>query len=196
MKTLNPAAMAVIGGQQVVLVQLVLMQFPGLTVALNSSNIDFEWEGITYRGAYGLGSVSVIDDSPGEVKGLQLTLSGVSSENISLALDDAAIVQGAPLTIRTAILDPVSYAVLDAPIDWRGKLDTMSIEEDGEKCTISATAESSAVDLLSRTALTYSDADQQYLYPGDLAFQYTTSNPNAPVVWPTKQWFIATAGAR
>lgn len=194
MKNLNPSALTVIAGQQVALVQLVLMQFPGLTLALNSSNIDIVWEGVTYRGAYGLGSVSVIEDSPGEVKGLQLTLSGVSSENISLAMDDAAIVQGTPLTIRTAILHPNSYAVLDAPIDWRGRLDTMGIGEDGETCTISATAESSAVDLLSRTALTYSDADQQFLYPGDLAFQYITANPNTPVVWPTKQWFIATGG--
>lgn len=193
MRTIAPAAVAAIGSQQLALVQLVLMQFPGASVALNSSNMDIDWLGVTYRGAYGLGSIAPIEDSPGEVKGLQFSMSGVSSEYLALALDDSAIVQGTPVTIRTAILD-AAYAVVDAPIDWLGRLDTMSIEEDGETCTIAATAESTAVDLLGGAALTYSDADQRSLFPTDRAFEFVVSQSEKPVVWAGKQWLIALGG--
>lgn len=190
MRSLTGPTVAALSGQMLSIVQLVYMQFPGLPIALNSSNRPLVFEGVTYLGAAGLGSVNAIEDSPGEIKGLQLSMSGVPSEYLALALDDAAIVQGAPLTIRLAILDATNQ-IIEAPIDWDGKVDTMSIEEDGETCSIAVTAESTAVDLLRGNALTTSNADQQYLYPGDLAFQYVESQANIPVVWPTKQLFMA-----
>ena len=111
--------------------QLVYMQFPGFPVALCSANRDLDFGGVTYKGAAGLGSISPIDDSPGEIKGLQFAISGVPIEYLSLALDDAGIVQGTPTTIRLAIVSDAGV-VLDAPIDWQGSLDTMPIEENGE----------------------------------------------------------------
>ena len=189
MRVLSGATVAALGAPVVPLVQLVLLAFP-TPIALNSSNWDLIFDGITYRGAYGIGSVSEIDDSPGEIKGLQFTLSGVDSAYISLALDDSAVVQGTPVTIRTAVLDAGTYQIADAPIEWSGKLDTMTIAEDGDICTIEVTAESSAVDLLRGAALTYSNADQQLLAPGDRAFEYVLSQANTPIVWPTRQWFI------
>lgn len=193
MRSLSGPAVAALGGSVLAIVQLVYMQFPGLPVALNSSNRDIVFDGVTYRGAYGLGAVAAVDDSPGEVKGLQFTLAGVASEYLSLALDDSAIVQGTPVTIRTAILD-TDMVVVDAPVDWQGRLDTMSIEEDGDTCTISVTAESTAVDLLGGAALTYSDADQRSLHPNDRAFEFVVPQSEKPVVWPAKQWLVALGG--
>lgn len=187
MRVLSGATLAALGAPVVPLVQLVLLSFPS-PIALNTSNWDLVFEGVIYRGANGIGSVSEIDDSPGEIKGLQFTLSGVDSAYISLALDDAAVVQGTPVTIRTAVLDANTYKVVDAPLEWSGKLDTMSIVEDGETCTIQVTAESSAVDLLRGAALTYSHADQQMFAPGDRSFEYVLSQTNQPVVWPSKDW--------
>lgn len=166
--------------------QLVYLAF-ATPIALNSSNWDFVWSGVTYKGAGALGSVSTLEDSPGEIKGLSFQLSGLDSSYIALALDDAGVVQGTAVTIRTAVLDN-TYAIVDAPIEWTGKLDTMTIEEDGEKCSITVTAESSAVDLLRGTPQTYSDADQQALHAGDLAFQYVISQATTPVFWPSKEW--------
>lgn len=189
MRSLSAATAAALNGSVLSIVQLLYMQFPGSSIALNSSSRAIDYAGVTYRGAAGLGSISPINDSPGEVKGLQLEMSGVPSENIALALADSSIVQGAPITIRLAILD-ASGLVLDAPLDWSGRVDTMAIEEDGETCSIAVTAESSAVDLLRGSALTTSNADQQFLYPGDRAFEYVVSQANVPIVWPTKQYYI------
>lgn len=193
MKSLSAPVVAALSAPVLSIAQLVYMDFPGLPVGLNSMNRPLTWDGVTYMGSAGLGSVSAIDDSPGEIKGLQFTMSGVPTEYLALALDDAAIVQGSRVTIRLAILDAAGQ-VVDAPIDWDGRLDTMNIDEDGDTCTIAVTAESSAVDLLRGTPLTYSDVDQKSLYPGDRAFEYVIPQANKPIVWAGKQWLLALGG--
>jgi len=190
---LSPDTIAALNAPLLYIAQLIYLDFPGLPVALCSANRDIVHNGISYRGASGLGTISPITDSPGQVKGLNFELSGASSEAIPLALDDAGIVQGTPATIRTAILD-ANMQLLDAPIDWTGRLDLMSIQEDGETCTIPVSAESSELDLLRGTPLTYSSADQKSLYPGDLAFDFQEYQLNKPIVWAGKQWLIALAG--
>ncbi len=190
MRTLSAPTVAALSQPVLSVAQLVYMRFSSGIVALNSRNHDIELDGVIYRGAAGLGTISAVDDSPGEVKGLQLQMSGVPSEYIALALDDAAVVQGAQLVIRLAILDDAG-AVIDAPVDWDGYLDTMSIEEDDGKCEITATAESSAVDLLRGNSRTTSNADQQAIYPGDRAMEFIVSQDGVPIVWPNKQYYIA-----
>lgn len=192
MKNLTAAAAAALNSSPLTIEQLVYMAFPGFPVALTSANLDLVYGGVTYSGAAGLGSINEIEDSPGEIKGLQFGLSGVPLEYLALALDDAAIVQGTLVTIRLAIIG--GGAVLDAPIDWVGRLDTMSIKLDGDTCSITVTAESTAVDLLRGTPLTYSNADQQALYPGDRAFEYVLSQYDQRIVWPAKRWLLAGAG--
>ncbi|MBS0430497.1 MAG: hypothetical protein JSR41_24690 [Proteobacteria bacterium] len=191
MRSLAPSALAAIAAPVLGLAALVRMDFPGGAILLTSANFDIQAPSGLYRGAGAFGQISEVNDSPGEIKGLQFSLSGVRSEFIALALDDAAVVQGTPVTIRHGIFDASSGQLCDEPIAWRGTLDTMSIEEDGETCTIAATAESSAVDLLRGSPLTYSDADQKALYPDDRFFEYLLSQVNVPVVWPDRNYFIA-----
>lgn len=192
MRTFDPGTTAALEGAALPIAQLVYIGFPGAPIALSSSGMNIEFAGVTYRGAAGLGTIGPIDDSPGEVKGLQFTMSGVPIEYLAVVLNDAAIVQGAPVTIRLAIL--TGAVVFDAPIEWAGRLDTMSIEENGETCTVSATAESNAVDLLRGSPMTYSHVDQQALFPGDMAFEYVLPQDGKPVVWAGKQWLIALNG--
>ena len=185
---LSTAAVQALTSATVNVVQLLLLEFPGQTVALNSSNYDFEWGDVTYKGAFGMGGISEIQDSPGEIKGIQFTLNGGSADLISLALDESKTWQGTPVTIRTAILND-DYAIVDAPVVWIGKGDVMSISEEDNATTIQATAESSAVDFMRGDPLVYNDPDQQTLYPGDLGFNLILSQVEKQVVWPSKSWF-------
>lgn len=188
MRTLAAPTLTAMGQGAVTLVQLIHLGFPGGAVALNTSTWDLEWEGVTYKGAYGLGQISPIEDAPGEVRGLQFSLAGVAASSIALALDEADEWQGVPVTIRTAILN-ADRQITEAPVDWLGYGDTMTLQEDGQTAAINATAESSAVDLLRGHPLTTSHADQQSLYPGDRAFEYVTDQADEPVIWPSRQWF-------
>lgn len=185
---LSSAAQQALAGSTVNVVQLLLLQFPGENVALNSSNFDFDYQGITYKGAFGMGGISEIQDSPGEIKGIQFTLNGGSADLISLALDESKAWQGTPVTIRTAILND-AYEIVDAPTVWIGKGDVMSITEEDSSTTINATAESSAVDFMRGDPLVYNHADQQITYPGDLGFNLILSQVEKQVVWPAKSWF-------
>jgi hypothetical protein len=189
MRSLSAPTLAALAAPEVLLVQLILLQFPGGTLALNSSNWNLTWAGVTYQGASGLGDISAIEDGPGEVKGLQFTMSGASASAISLALDDASEWPGTPITIRTAVFNAATGQIVDAPLDWAGRGDTMGISEDGDTCRVTATAESTAVDLLRGSPLTTSHADQQSVSPGDRAFEYVASQADQPVVWPAASWF-------
>jgi len=189
-KSVSPAFVTALAGPAPIVAQLVAMYFVSGVIALNSMNRDVDFGGLTYKGAAGLGEISAIKDSAGsEVQGLQFSMSGVASENLALALADATVVQGTRVVIRLALIGD-DGAVIDAPVDWDGYLDTMPISADGQTCTITATAESSAVDLLRGNAMTNSNADQQALYPGDRSMEYIVSQDGVPVVWPTKQFYI------
>lgn len=189
MRAISPAAAAVLASGRVTFVQFLRMQFPSAVLAFNTSNRTIALDGVSYLGAGNLGSIGEVADAPGEIKGLQVEMAGVSSAAISLALDSSGEVQGTPTDLRTGIMDEAG-TVLDAPVDWAGSLDTMAITESGDTCSLSATAESSAVDLLRGAPLTYSNADQQARFPGDLAFEFSVAQATAPVVWPLRQWFI------
>lgn len=191
MRSFSAPTIAALEAGHVVFVWLVLLDFGTAgKFGFNTSNWNFEVEGETYYGAYGLGSISPVKDVAGnQVQGLQLELDGGPAERISLALDDADVVQGAPVTLRCMVLDADTYEVLEAPIEWQGYLDTMAVTEDGTSCRIGCTAESRAVDLLRGCPLTYTDADQQSIYPGDKAFEFVVTQADKPVVWPAKEWF-------
>ncbi len=189
MKTITTAAATALASGSVGIVQLVYLAFATTPVALNTSNWDLTFGGITYKGAYGLGSISAIADKPGDTAGLTLELISGDSGSIALALDDADIVQGTPLTIRTAIIDMDTYQILDAPVEWVGYLDTMSVSEDGQSCSIRVTAESKAVDLLRGNPQMYSDADQRTINASDGFFNFVVDQIDKPIVWPQRGFF-------
>lgn len=189
MKSLSAPVLAALAASNVVLVRLVKLEFPGGTIGLNTSNATFDYGGTTYQGAAGLGSQSAITDKPGEIPGIQLELHRVDSTYLALALDDADQVQGAPVTIFTAILDMDTYQIRHVETDWVGYADTMPISEDGVQGSIVLTCESKAVDLLRGNPLVYNDADQQSLVPGDRIFEYVASQTDKPVEWPLRDYF-------
>lgn len=185
---LSAAALSALSGSTVIAVQLIMLEFASETLGLNTSNLDFVYGGVTYKGAYGYGSVTEIEDNPGEIKGIQFTLNGGSADIIALALDESKTWQGTPVTIRTAILDN-NYNIVDAPVVWIGKGDTMSISDEDGSTVVQATAESSAVDFMRSDPYLYNESDQKILYPSDSGFNLMAAQAEKPVVWPAKSWF-------
>lgn len=189
MRILAAPVLAALASGSAVVVQLVQMAFSTVPVALNMSTWDLVWNSVTYKGAYGLGTISAVVDKPGDVQGITLEMSGGDAARISLALDDSDIVQGTPLTLRTAIMDPATYTILDAPADWVGTLDTMVIVEDGQQASIRVTAESNAVDLLRGTPQFYNDTDQRAINANDGSFRFVVDQIDKPLIWPAKSFF-------
>lgn len=186
MRTLNAGALSAIAQPSVALVQLVKMDLSA-PVYLNSSSWNLTWAGNTYTGTGTLGSVRQIEDSPGEVKGVRFTLSGIPVDAIALALVEP--VQGKPVTIYTAIFNPATYQIADAAVEWAGKLDVFNIAENGETCTLEVTAEHSGIDLLRPNVVRYSNSDQRRLFPSDRGFEYVVDQSDQAIVWPSREFY-------
>ena len=188
MKSLSGVTLTALNSGSIAIVQLLHLNFSTGVVALNTSTWNFDYGGVTYLGASGLGAISNITDTPGEVEGLTFELFADTS-HIAQALDESNVVQGTICTVRTAIIETTNYTILDAPVEWVGKLDTMSITEDGDKAIISVSAESKAVDLMSGNSWLYTTEDQLRINPYDTSFAYVVDQVDKPIIWPAKAYF-------
>jgi len=192
MKIYSPAFLGAAASGQVAIAELLALEFPGSPVYLNSSNWHIDFGGNTYKGAAGLGSISPIADQPGQVVGLNLSMSGTSSAILALAMDGAGTVKGTPVALRTAVFAVAGDGALvlaDAPLLWSGTLDTMSLSLDGTTRTVAATAESKAIRLMRSIPWFYSNADQRLVNANDGSFSYIADQIGKPIVWPNRQWF-------
>lgn len=186
MRTVSSPAAAVLASGVVPMALLIEMDLTA-PLNVNTSNINLVVSGTTYMGVGGLGSVAALADTPAEVRGLTFQISGVPSDRISLALSEP--VQGKAVRIKTAILDPSTYAVLDTRLRWAGLLDVMTISESGGAATINVSAEHAGIDLSRSAASLYSDAEQQRLNPGDLFLQFMADQVSQRIVWPSVEFF-------
>lgn len=185
MRIISPAAQALLAQGRVALAALVEMQLSE-TVYLCTWDSDIEWNGITWRATGNMGAIEAVEDTASELRGLKFSLSGVPAESVALALGEN--VQGKPVIVRTALMDPDTHEIVDVQTVWSGTLDQMPLT-DGLNPVISATAEHRGVTMQRPKAIRYTDADQQRLYPGDRFLQYVTSQANKPVIWPASSWF-------
>lgn len=149
-----------------------LAEFQLLSGTLRLCGLDFdvEWGGQTWTGARGLGSVAAVEESPGQVTGLKLTLAGVTEAHISTVLSEP--IQGRPVIIRIAVLDtstePPALAV--DPNVWQGLLDVQTYNE--TSATVSVSAENRLIEWDRPRLLRYTDEDHRRDWPSDRFFKF------------------------
>jgi hypothetical protein len=143
---------------------------------------NLSWNSITWSGAGTLLGISNIEESS-EIKaaGINVTLSGVPSSLISLALGDVR--QGYECSVYMAFFDANNAIISDPVLVFEGRLDTASIVEDGETSTVSITYESRLIELQRSKEIRYTDEEQQRLFSGDLGLQYVTSLQDSQITW-------------
>lgn len=182
MRVLSGPALAALQGKSVPLAILVEMSL-STQLNLNTSSLDLTYGGSIYYGTKGLGTIDVVPETPAEVRPLKFTMSGVPSTQIALALTEP--VQGKLVTIKLAVFDPATYAILDVRTRWAGRLDVMTINDGGTTATLEVNAEHAGVDLSRPGSSLYTDTEQQRLYPGDTSFQFLSDQVEQRIVWPS-----------
>lgn len=173
-------------GNRVGAAQLVDMEFASGTLRATTAPVDIEWGGNTYLGARQV-AIDEIRDQGGELQGLKFTLSGVPSELIAVAL--AEDYRGRPVTVRMALLDPETQAIGAVIPLWSGSMDQMPVRHGADTSSITMTAESRGISFGRPKPIRYTHADQQRLYPGDMALEYVTQQSQTPDVWPSASFF-------
>jgi len=162
---------------------LVELQWPTGTVRAWTGYGDIAWGGNTYTGTGHLGTISEVKESrDGAANGVTLTLAGIPSANISLALADDS--QGQPGKVYFGVLSSSGTLAIDPYLIFDGVIDVCPIEDSGDTCSISVQLEKELIDSRAR-GRRYTHEDQQIDYPGDLGFEYVAGLADKTITWGT-----------
>jgi hypothetical protein len=161
---------------------LAQIDWPTGTIRVWNGYGDLTWDGQTWVGVGHLGGISVIKESRDlAANGVTLSLSGIPSGNISLAL--ANNTQGQPAYIWVGELDVATKAFTVDPYRiFAGIIDVCPIEDDGTTATINVNLEKEFIDTRTE-GRRYTHEDQQIDYPGDLGFEYVAGLADKPLNW-------------
>jgi len=124
----------------------------------------YSWDSKDWIGAGNLGAVSDIEETEQlRAAGITLSLSGIPSELISLALTEAY--RGRPVKIWLGAFDS-DLALIAEPIKiFAGRLDVQSIVDGGETSSIQISCENKLIDLSRPRPLRWTDYQNRLLKP-------------------------------
>lgn len=143
---------------------------------------ELTWDSKVWTGGGNLLHISPLEDSTRiEALGFTVTLSGLPSDKISLALQ--SIRQGKPGKLWLGCLDASDAVVADPYLIQQGRFDIVVIDDNGETCTIMGQYESRLVDLLKPRIRRYTHEDQQIDHPGDNGFRHVAGLQDAVLIW-------------
>jgi hypothetical protein len=142
---------------------------------------DLSVGGYTYTGAGSLLGVSAVEEtSEVAAKGANLTLSGIPSEIISLALNEDY--QGRTAKVYFGLMN-VTSGLPEMNQIFSGLMDQMNIEDTGQTLTVEVTVENRLIDLERARIRRYTSEDQKRLYPSDLGFDFVNDLQDKEIVW-------------
>ena len=143
---------------------------------------DLIYDSDTYTGAGHLLKLSDMDEtSKVESKGITLTLSGVPSSLIAIAL--AEEYQERKVTVDLGFFDASGAIIVDPFRFFSGKADIMAILDGAENATISLTAENDIIILQRINERRRTDEDQKLELSTDTFFSRVPSLQNKSIVW-------------
>lgn len=160
---------------------LVRLNFVSGVVRAASTPFDIAHEGETYLGLGALGAISAVQEGAElQSYAVQLTLTGIPSDLVSIALADQY--QGREAKVWLALLDEQHRVVGTPLLIFRGRMDTMDLEL-GETATMTLTVQSRLGDWERPRIRRYSNEDQQAEYPGDRGLEYVSQMAEKTIYW-------------
>ena len=155
------------------------MFFTSGTVRLWNGIGDLTFDSNTYSGTGQLLSISNIEEAA-EIgaKGITLGLSGINSTILSYALNENYQYKNIKIHVGT-----IDGATVDSYQIFSGRMDVMTIDENGETCNITLSAENRLIDLERPRVRRYTSEDQKSLHPNDKGFDFVNSLQEAEIKW-------------
>lgn len=160
---------------------LVEAEFDSYDLRMWSGLGDLTWDAKTWTGGGSLLTIDAIEETV-EVKavGTRVTLSGIPSELLSLALQEDY--QGR--TLRVYIGAFVNGSIVANPVViFSGRMDIMTITESGTTSSIEVTVENRLIDFERTKERRYTSEDQKIDYPNDKGFEFVSSIQDVEIVW-------------
>jgi len=136
--------------------------------------------GNTYLAVGGLGGIDTISETANlEAKGLTLTLSGIDTNHIAIALGENY--QGRAAKIYFALLD-ANHDLVAAALMFTGRMDVMSISL-GQTATISLSVEHQMIDANRPKIRRFTYEEQKVRDATDEGLQYVAAIENLDINW-------------
>ena len=180
-RTLTAGVQSAIAASQVTALMFCELDFSSGFLRVTTAGHDVTWNGYTWTGVGLLGSVaSIAEDTALQANGVKLTLSGVDSAIIAIALQEAY--QGRSARMWLAFVNDSGAIITDPLLVFSGKMDTMQVI-DGETATVILNLENDFAAWNRPRVRRFTDADQQTEYPGDLGFNFVTEAANCTISW-------------
>lgn len=196
-----------LSASNVALMTLVQLEFsPTNIVRVCSAGYTVTWNNYDWIGVGNVGSISAIEES-GDlgVKGVEMTLTGVPTDLISVAFLENyqwrpvyiyIAPMGNDLTLNAnfdifPLVDSITpdtidtYGGLPPTLIFSGRIDKMDIRL-GKTATITLKAESRLVDWSRPKIRRYNNEDQKIRFPNDKGFEYIERITNATIQWGPK----------
>lgn len=189
MRPLRPEAQAALASGAVALVVLVEMHFQSGTVRLATSRrriLDFDSPPNEYLAAGLIGKIEAIQDQVRDISTVKLSISGVDSAIIAIAL--AEQVRGRVVKLHVAILDAKTQETLDIVQIFSGQMSSMQIQQQSETASVALTCEHRGVLFARPKPLRYTDAEQRRMFPDDHCLEFIASQAQKLDVWPAASW--------
>lgn len=135
-----------------------------------------------YLGIGTLGSISPVEETTDlAARGISMQLSGVPTAMLAVALTENY--QGRECSILFGALQ-ASGALVSSPVTiFSGRMDVMSINDDGQNATIGMTAENKLVDFRRPREVRYTDQEQKNLFPSDKGLEFVTAIQEKQIYW-------------
>lgn len=180
------AVLTALEGKEVFPFFAVSMAFLSGTLYMWSGYGDLVYGGNTYIGAGQLLSISAVSETTElEAKGSTLTLSGIPSSFLSLALSEQY--QGRECNIYFGLLTANTVTPIDSFVEiFSGELDQMNISEAADTATISVTAENALIKLERPVVRRFTDSDQRSRFPTDKGLEFVAGLQDKEIFWGRK----------
>lgn len=135
----------------------------------------------TYLGAGQLLNISSVEETTEmEAKGATITMSGIPSSFLSLALSEPY--QGRACRIYFGMMNsPIHYTEV-----FSGELDQMNIAEESSSATISVTVENVLIKLERPVVRRFTNEDQKSRYPNDKGLEFVAGLQDKELFWGRK----------
>ena len=135
-----------------------------------------------YLGIGTLGSISPVEETTDlAARGISMQLSGVPTAMLAVALTENY--QGRECSVLFGALQ-ASGALVSSPVTiFSGRMDVMSINDDGKNATIGMSAENKLVDFRRPREVRYTDQEQKNLFPSDKGLEFVTAIQEKQIYW-------------
>ena len=176
-RDLTPTTIAALDDDVVYPFFAIELQFDSETLRMWTGQGTFN-DGVNdWLGAGNLLSISDIEETAEmSVRGATITLSGVPSEVLSLALSEPY--QGRVCNIYFGVTGEDVFNQL-----FSGYMDQMNIEDAADTSTIELKVENRLIDLERARVARFTSAYQKSVYPGDKGLNYLEDMQDKPMTW-------------